>query len=830
MPSRKPKTKSSDKPKNIVLLSDGTGNSSAELHKTNVWRAYRCLDGKGQDQIALYDDGVGTSQFRPLALAGGIFGWGLERNVRKLYEYLCWNYRPGDSVYGFGFSRGAFTIRMLVGLIENQGLVDRAKCKNDNDFYRRIRHAQWEFRGNFNSDGGRVQRGARALFNLVRKLPGRRLFGRKVVPYDKSKNHQPFHSDRCRDGVKVRFLGLWDTVDAYGGPVDELTRGWDRWIWPLKLRNKHLWSGVEKACHALALDDERSSFSPQLWNEMPLEKTQALDSNQHQAQDAKNINEERISQVWFAGMHSDVGGGYPDESLSLVSFKWIMECAKAKGLKLREDAERRYYDAADAYGTMHNSRSGLGLYYRYQPRRIDALIEDDKKVSIERHKVHSSVFDRIRSSAVEYSPIVLPQNYAVVKDDGSINKPDGKTGGFERVVGAKLRIRLQERIWDLVWWRKFCYYGILVLSFTLALLPWIEYLPWRFWPLSEVKYATTCNVSPVCFLSDIPRFAGNFLPSFMSKWIDTFSANPGVTALLTTFIALLVVRSKNLSFAIENAMTRIWEIAGKEKERESERKFRLRATKAQVLRKNRLLQSLIPKLKFKFMPAVFGISSLAILGWMFLILPGKFLFSSFDATSSFCQQQDGKKVQSLRNPAVVQNLFDYRVACFATGFNVDAGAKYQIAMVVGDPRSEAMIARADFAGKAQMNAFLDFIMWPMRRHPEAGYHQTVLRIAPPRPSNYSFLQKIMPVWIDDIPLNSAVTFSLGRSQKAVVSEFTAKSSGELYLYVNDAVFIWPSITYENNVGQAKVAMQRIYLNKPPENLLSLLSSKMVTPP
>ena len=110
-------------PKNIVLLSDGTGNSSAKSRKTNVWRMYQALDQSSGEQIARYDDGVGTSKNKYLALIGGAFGWGLKRNVIDLYKFVCRNYEPGDAIYGFGFSRGAFTIRVLVGVIVDEGLV-----------------------------------------------------------------------------------------------------------------------------------------------------------------------------------------------------------------------------------------------------------------------------------------------------------------------------------------------------------------------------------------------------------------------------------------------------------------------------------------------------------------------------------------------------------------------------------------------------------------------------------------------------------------------------------------------------------------------------------
>jgi len=109
--------------KNIILLSDGTGNAAASIWRTNVWRMFQAIDLTNSDQVARYDDGVGTSSFKPLAILGGAFGWGLKRNVIDLYKFLCRNYSPGSHIYAFGFSRGAFTIRVLIGLIAREGLI-----------------------------------------------------------------------------------------------------------------------------------------------------------------------------------------------------------------------------------------------------------------------------------------------------------------------------------------------------------------------------------------------------------------------------------------------------------------------------------------------------------------------------------------------------------------------------------------------------------------------------------------------------------------------------------------------------------------------------------
>src|SRR3981081_475946 len=110
--------------KNIVLLSDGTGNSSSKLFKTNVWRMFGTLDlSDPSQQVAYYDNGVGTSSFKLFAVLGGVFGFGLKRNVIDIYSFCCRNYQPGDRLSCFGFSRGAFTIRIVAGMIARQGLV-----------------------------------------------------------------------------------------------------------------------------------------------------------------------------------------------------------------------------------------------------------------------------------------------------------------------------------------------------------------------------------------------------------------------------------------------------------------------------------------------------------------------------------------------------------------------------------------------------------------------------------------------------------------------------------------------------------------------------------
>ena len=110
---------------------------------------------------------------------------------------------------------------------------------------------------------------------------------------------------------------MWDTVAAYGTPISELTRGIDLWIWPLWFADYKLNDKVQAARQALALDDQRDTFHPLIWNET-------------------DEGTGRIQQVWFAGMHSDVGGGYPDDALAYVSLEWMMKEAADAGLRFKK--------------------------------------------------------------------------------------------------------------------------------------------------------------------------------------------------------------------------------------------------------------------------------------------------------------------------------------------------------------------------------------------------------------------------------------------------------------------------------------------------------------
>src|SRR5262245_18183924 len=513
----------------IILLSDGTGNAASKVWRTNVWRVFESLDLTGSDQVANYDDGVGTSSFKPLALLGGAFGWGLKRNVLDLYKFVCRNYHSDeDEIFGFGFSRGAFTIRIVVGLIFDQGLVPH---ESEEELNRRARDAYRAFRRKNFHTLLRVEEPFRFLRDLV-------------IPdgYDSSKN---------RRVKRIRFLGLWDTVAAYGLPVDEMTRGISQWIWPLELPERWLCDEVERACHALSLDDERTTFHPVLWNERR-ERRPAEDPD-----GSYETKKERIIQVWFAGVHSNVGGGYPDDSLAHIPLCWIMAEAQDCGLRYKTsppadpDAMAQRKAACDKDGRFYSPRRGLGGYYRYGPREVNDLCHrrfsrnPEDEVEIALPKIHESVQKRINKGAHLNAPIGLPGRYAVVTEDRRILSPEENQD--EPLQHAEARFKGQELVWNLVWCRRVIYFATVFASLYMALYPLVRTLP-RFGEFSTW-------LRPV---SNLVRLVGKFAPEAFDPWLDAYAREPGRFLVCVVVVTALMWSGSTINAKITDKMRNIW--------------------------------------------------------------------------------------------------------------------------------------------------------------------------------------------------------------------------------------------------------------------------------
>ncbi len=228
------------------------------------------------------------------------------------------------------------------------------------------------------------------------------------------------------------------------------------------------------ARHALALDDERTTFHPVLWTEADATSTRTAGAE-------RPLSDQRPAQVWFSGMHANVGGGYPDDAMAFVPLLWMMKEAQKRGLDFKSepdddpDALKTVRSSKDKDGRLYDSRSGLGAYYRYGPRKVADLCDDkDNDVHIALPKIHESVFGRIDSGCNAYAPIGLPPNYVTVTDDGRVL---GRLeAGFETPQQAAARTAIQERIWNYVWLRRVAHFLTLAATFHLAAF-------WLFHPL-----------------------------------------------------------------------------------------------------------------------------------------------------------------------------------------------------------------------------------------------------------------------------------------------------------------------------------------------------------
>ena len=337
-----------------------------------------------------------------------------------------------------------------------------------------------------------------------------------------------------------------------------MTRGISRWIWPLELPSHTLdRARVTRACQALALDEERTTFHPELWNEQ-VEPPVEFDPHQE-----RSIKDEQISQVWFAGVHSNVGGGYPDDTLAYIPFVWMITEAQRCGLKFKSDAAvppappadpdtfKNAISKRDKDGRLYDPRKGLGGYYRYGPRKLVELCnykyskKEDDEVLVERPKIHETVFRRIGNHAHAYAPVGLPPVYDVVKDDGSIVTPDQY--GFETDNNARTRADAQEHIWNEIWKRRIVYFA------TVAATVWLFAYPLlRSAPRSD-EYS-----SPIRWVSDIIRIIGSFLPGFAETWINGFARSPGQFVLLLLLVVGLTWLGARIASRISNRMGAIW--------------------------------------------------------------------------------------------------------------------------------------------------------------------------------------------------------------------------------------------------------------------------------
>jgi len=294
----------------LVLCFDGTWNSAdsakADTNVVRMARAIHATQGTGGvQQSVLYLRGIGSSGLDIERIVDGATGLGIDDIIRSGYMFLAQNYLPGDEIFLFGFSRGAFTARSVAGFIACCGLLKRQKL----------------------GDLGKA-------WNYYRGPDPRTPAG-----------FMASCSSDCHVDAEIKFLGVWDTVGALGIPTNILGSS---------LVNKqyqfHDTSPsriVRHGCHALAIDEERDEFVPTLW-------TGAVpDGN-------------RIEQVWFSGCHSDVGGGFVDRALADIPLVWMAKKAEADGLAIDWSV---LPDPAilDPLASQHDPRQGWSVKDRLTP-------------------------------------------------------------------------------------------------------------------------------------------------------------------------------------------------------------------------------------------------------------------------------------------------------------------------------------------------------------------------------------------------------------------------------------------------------------------------------
>jgi uncharacterized protein (DUF2235 family) len=265
--------------KRIAICADGTWNWPDQKDRgrrkpSNVVKIARGIVPRGSDgvpQLIYYHEGVGT-HWGLDKIAGGGFGLGLSANIVQAYHFIVLNYEPGDDLFLFGFSRGAYTVRSLAGLLNSIGILPK-----NHDF--------------FTPEGYALYR-ARASTDEVEAF--------------RKKNHA-----RCGP---VKFIGVWDTVGALGVPMG-LFHGFNR---KYEFHDVSLTPNIEHAYHALAIDERRRPFLPSLW-ELPEGSAQTL------------------RQVWFPGVHTNVGGGYANDGLANNAMHWIKQSAQRHGMEFDDD-------------------------------------------------------------------------------------------------------------------------------------------------------------------------------------------------------------------------------------------------------------------------------------------------------------------------------------------------------------------------------------------------------------------------------------------------------------------------------------------------------------
>jgi uncharacterized protein (DUF2235 family) len=520
--------------KKIVIFADGTGSSFSQ-QESNVWRLYQTLDKTEHSgslrQLARYIPGVGTSGNSVLRLIDGVTGIGVPSNVRKLYRFLCWNWEEGDEIYLFGFSRGAFTVRTLGAMVAMQGLMPRDVDGKRVSSEEMSRNAMGAWRAYRTLTAplvvGEVSKWNPLNWQMNPLIEVTRMLRDGVVLIKRRLFRQSLHAevvarlskDRHAGKVPIRFMGLFDTVEAYGMPVEEMRRVWNWLIWPIQFRNHRCSFVVQKVRHALSLDEERKSFDPIRFDLRP-------------RPDGKPVPE--TQEAWFAGVHSDVGGGYPNDETAYEPLLWIANEAARQELIFDNEALNRYRKRLYPQALIHDSRKGLASFFRYAPRVVEVGDEFGGAPV-----VHHSALEKIRSGADGYAPLGLPDEFLVYPANGT---------GWAGLQPAKLKRDPEAfaEVMRLIGRRKATNWLTIGLVLVLVGMPVWDWV-----------YAS--RVEPNGVVRWLAWVIGGVVPSWAVTWVETLCARWWIS--LPVLLALWWVYSFNQSMArrIKDCAGQLWQ-------------------------------------------------------------------------------------------------------------------------------------------------------------------------------------------------------------------------------------------------------------------------------
>lgn len=347
--------------RNLVICCDGSWNTADQhdgkasvIAPTNVRKTYNASKEQ-DDQLKYYHPGVGTEGGWLAKKAGGMMGAGLNNNIMSAYRWLADHYQENDSIYLFGFSRGAFTVRSLSAMVLSCGLLKTKKTQGLSDDV--ADDVAWEQIQTIFNKGYRQKN---AQWNRETQWP-------------------------VAQNIKIHFIGVWDTVGALGipdgsGTLLEAVNVFDNAA-DYSFHDTNLHPNVTHARHALALDEMRASFTPTLW---------------------ENVSGRDVKQIWFAGVHADVGGGYDETGLSDIALEWMLNEAKQCGLLLHPNMLEQVGQSKHYRGVLHNSRVGSfdTELLRTQPRAVP-LMDDNSQV------LHESVQQRRVDPPIAQAPYRL---------------------------------------------------------------------------------------------------------------------------------------------------------------------------------------------------------------------------------------------------------------------------------------------------------------------------------------------------------------------------------------------------------------------------------------